>query len=143
MQQLPVKKLFDEATIPTTATPGSAGLDLYSEVRTTINEGERKLIPTGISMAIPEGMVGLVCPRSGLALNEGITVLNAPGIVDSDYRGQIGVVLINHGSKQVLIDRGERIAQMVFVKFVGMTPHEHDELDETERGDGGYGSTGK
>ncbi len=132
------------------ATAGSAGFDLpaaKSEIGTgwTLEPGERMLIPTGLFFAIPEGYEGQVRPRSGLALNDGLTVLNAPGTIDSDYRGEVGVILINLGHETVNIQPGDRIAQIVFARVA--TTDDLDltltnSLDETLRGEGGFGSTG-
>ena len=127
---------------PQHAHPGDAGADLTAEETITLHVGKHAVIPTGCSVAIPEGHVGQICPRSGLAARHAITVLNSPGIIDSGYRGEIGVVLINHGPEPVTIHEGDRIAQLVPL------PHSHpiytpvDKLDDTERGSGGYGSTG-
>ena len=132
-------------SLPAYATPGSVGLDLAAAVagEIVLEPGERVLIPTGLTMALPAGFEAQVRPRSGLALKHGVTVLNAPGTVDADYRGEIAVLLINHGSKAFTIARGERIAQMV------IAPVSHAELvlvtalPETARGSGGFGSTGR
>jgi dUTP pyrophosphatase len=101
------------------------------------------VIKTGIALAIPEGMVGLVCPRSGLALNHGITVLNSPGVIDSDYRGELMVILMNHGSAGFNISIGDRIAQLLITPVMRAVLHDGDDLSETERGSGGFGSTGR
>lgn len=127
---------------PKMATKGSAGVDLAATERLILNPGSYKLINTKLSMAIPEGYVGLICSRSGLACKRGIFVLNAPGIIDSDYRGEIGVILANFGSETLVIEPGDRIAQMVFVKYESISFLQVDSLDETERGDGGYGHSG-
>lgn len=130
--------------LPTYATPQSAGMDLRAnlDAPVTLHPMERRLIPTGLHIALPEGYEAQVRPRSGLALKKGITVLNAPGTVDADYRGEVGVLLINLSAEDFVVNDGERIAQMVIAR------HEHaefipvDVLDETERGEGGYGHTG-
>ncbi|MFP4562078.1 MAG: dUTP diphosphatase [Spirochaetia bacterium] len=131
--------------IPEYGSAYSAGADLKAAVEETVRlaPGERKLIPTGVRMELPEGFEAQVRPRSGLALKHGVTVLNAPGTVDSDYRGEIGVILINHGETFFEIERGDRIAQLVIspvttVDFVPIL-----ELNETARGAGGFGSTGR
>lgn len=120
-----------------------AGADLHSVDMHFLAPGERKLVNTGVSVAIPDGHVGLVCPRSGLAHKEGVTVLNAPGIVDAGYRGDIKVNLINHGEETVMIASGERIAQLVMVPFVAAVYTPVQTLPDSERGTGGHGSTGK
>ncbi len=126
------------------AHEGDAGVDLYSSGNFTVKPGERVLVPTGLKMAIPSGYEGQVRPKSGLALKRGITVLNTPGTVDAPYRGEVGVIIINHDRKDVFeIKKGEKIAQMVFnkveyVSFTGVAS-----LDATTRGEGGYGSTGR
>lgn len=130
--------------LPAAATPQSAGLDLLAAVAepVTVAPGHRVLIPTGIAIALPNGWEAQVRPRSGLALKHGITIVNAPGTIDSDYRGEIGVVLINHGDAPVAITRGMRIAQMVVARHATVAWDERPNLDTTARGTGGYGSTG-
>jgi len=128
--------------LPTRQTPQSAGLDLHANISVTILKGERTLVPTGIKVALPFGYEAQVRPRSGLALKHGITVLNAPGTIDADYRGEVGVLLINHGAQDFVIQRGDRIAQLVIAKVEMIDFQEADELPDTLRGDGGYGSTG-
>lgn len=130
--------------LPQFMSEGAAGADLCAFIKepTIILPGERKLIPTGIYMALPEGYEAQIRPRSGLALNHGITVLNAPGTIDSDYRGEIGVCLINLSNDPYEIKDGERIAQMVLAKYEQANFEIVDELDETERGQGGWGHTG-
>ena len=132
--------------LPAYGTPGAAGLDLRAalgegEVR-TLRPGERTLIPTGFAIAVPAGFEAQVRPRSGLALKHGVTCLNTPGTVDSDYRGEVGVILINHGQEPFSVRRGDRIAQLVLIHYQQVRWIETDSLDETERGDGGFGSTG-
>ena len=129
--------------LPTRQTPLSAGLDLHANISVTIQKGERALVPTGIRVALPFGYEAQVRPRSGLALKHGVTVLNAPGTIDADYRGEVGVLLINHGNEDFHIQRGDRIAQLVLTKVEMADLEEVDELPETPRGDGGYGSTGR
>lgn len=130
--------------IPARATPGSAGFDLHAAVDkpVCVCEGYRWRIPTGFAVQIPDGYVGLVCTRSGLAWREGITVLNAPGIIDADYRGELEVLLINLGHEMAELKRGDRIAQLVVVPAPLVAAIEVDALDETER-KGGFGSTGR
>lgn len=131
--------------LPVQATSGSAGMDLRASLKRglTIKPGERKLIPTDLFIALPEGYEFQVRPRSGLALKEGITVLNTPGTVDSDYRGNVGVILINLSDKDFKVKSGDRIAQGVVAKYETVVWAEVEELDETERGEGGFNSTGK
>ena len=132
-----------DLALPTRQTPQSAGLDLHANISVTISKGERTLVPTGIKVALPLGYEAQVRPRSGLALKHGITVLNAPGTIDADYRGEIGVLLINHGVEDFTIQRGDRIAQLVIAKVEMIDFQEVDELPDTPRGNGGYGSTGR
>lgn len=125
------------------AHEGDAGADLRSVEDTIITPNSRILVHTGLHMAIPDGYVGMVCPRSGFALKHGVTVLNAPGIVDSGYRGEVGVILLNTSEQTVTVRKGDRIAQMVFVPYVHMAFEHVESLPETDRGEGGFGSTGK
>ncbi len=128
--------------LPAYARAGDAGLDLLAAAPVTLPPGGRELVPTGLRVAIPEGYAGLVLPRSGLALRAGVTVLNAPGLIDSGYRGEIGVLLINHGGAAVTLSRGERIAQLVIQPVARATLVEVRELEGSQRGTGGFGSTG-
>ena len=130
--------------LPTYATPQSAGMDLRANLDepVTLHPLERKLIPTGLHMALPEGYEAQVRPRSGLALKHGLTVLNTPGTIDADYRGEIGVVLINLSLQDFVVNDGERIAQMVIARHEQGDFVVVEELDATERGEGGYGHTG-
>jgi len=130
--------------LPEYATAGAAGVDLRANIDApiTLAPGERKLIPTGIYIGLPDGYEAQVRPRSGLALKHGISVCNTPGTIDPDYSGQIGVVLINHGQENFIVNDGERIAQMIISKFERAEWDVVEELDETERGEGGYGHTG-
>lgn len=137
-----VKRLDSELPLPCRAHPGDAGVDLYARQAVTLAPGERRLVPTGLAVAIPEGHAGLVVPRSGLALRHGVGVVNAPGLIDAGYRGELGVILVNHGQDQVTFERGERIAQLVVVAVAQPDLVEVDELPPTPRGDGGFGSTG-
>jgi dUTP pyrophosphatase len=129
--------------LPSYATPGSAGLDLRSAEALTLKPGARALVPTGIAIALPNGFEAQVRPRSGLAVKHGVTVLNSPGTIDADYRGEIKVPLINHGSEEFVIARGDRIAQMVVAAVVLAELVNVEVLDETSRGGGGFGSSGK
>ncbi|MDO4959391.1 MAG: dUTP diphosphatase [Prevotellaceae bacterium] len=130
--------------LPQYATPQSAGMDLRAnnEEPITLRPLERKLVPTGLYIALPAGYEAQVRPRSGLALKHGITVLNSPGTIDADYRGEIGVLLINLSNEDFVINKGERIAQMVIARHEQVDFQLVEELDETERGAGGYGHTG-
>lgn len=131
--------------LPCYMTPHAAGMDLCADLDDdmVLKPGERKLVPTGLVIALPDGFEAQVRPRSGLALRHGIALVNSPGTIDPDYRGEIGVILINHGSEPFVVRRGERIAQMVFAPFVRAQLVEVDELDETTRGEGGFGHTGR
>lgn len=135
-------KIFPEAVIPDYQTQGAAGLDLSSAVYIQINPGERHCVNTGLAIELPIGYEGQVRSRSGLALTLGLTVLNSPGTIDSDYRGQIKVILINFGAKVVNIKPGDRIAQLVIAPVAKINVLEVDELSETSRGSDGFGSTG-
>ena len=129
--------------LPAYATEASAGLDLRADAAVTLAPGERALVPTGISLAIPEGFEGQVRPRSGLALREGITCLNSPGTVDSDYRGEVAVILVNLGQKTVTVQRGDRIAQLVIAPVERAELREGPALSPSGRGAGGFGHTGR
>lgn len=130
--------------LPQYSTPQSAGLDLRASLDqpVVLQPGERSLIPTGIKLALPPGMEAQVRPRSGLAYKHGVTVLNAPGTIDADYRGDIGVILVNHGNVAFTVEDGSRIAQIVLAKYEQVEWKEVRELTGTNRGDGGFGSTG-
>ena len=130
-------------SLPGYSTPGSAGMDLLAAVALSIPPGGRALVPTGLCIALPEGFEMQIRPRSGLALKHGVTVLNTPGTVDSDYRGEIGVVLLNTGDAAFVIARGDRIAQAVFAPVTLAAWEEVVVLPETRRGPGGFGSTGR
>lgn len=132
------------ANIPTYATSGSAGADITAllDEPLVLQSGERALIPTGIALELPPHYEAQVRPRSGLAAKAGVTVLNSPGTIDSDYRGEITVILINHGSEPFIIKSGDRIAQLIITPVVQASFSLADELDSTERGGGGFGSTG-
>lgn len=132
--------------LPSYQSDGAAGLDLCAAVPheqpVTLDPGTRGLIPTGLAIALPISHEAQIRPRSGLALKHGISVLNAPGTIDSDYRGEIGIILINHGAEPFVISRGDRIAQMVIAPVTQAVFFESDDLSETERGTGGFGSSG-
>lgn len=131
--------------LPQYATPLSAGLDLRAnlEAPITLQPMERRLVPTGLRIALPEGYEAQVRPRSGLALKHGITLLNTPGTIDADYRGEIGVIMVNLSTEPFTVEDGERIAQLVIARYEQAEWQETDVLDETERGEGGFGHTGK
>ena len=128
--------------LPAYATSGAAGMDVVSAEDVTIAPGARHAVATGLALAIPQGYEVQVRPRSGLALKHGITVPNTPGTIDSDYRGELKVILINHGTEPFAIQRGDRIAQLVLAPVVQAMWEEVAELDATDRGEGGFGSTG-
>ena len=130
---------------PERASPGASGFDLRASVPApvTIPPGGRTLVPTGIAIALPSGYEGQVRPRSGWALKQGCTLLNSPGTIDADYRGEIGVIVVNHGTEAVTIGRGDRIAQLVVQRLPEVTLVAVDELPGTERGAGGFGHTGR
>lgn len=138
---------FEGLALPAYETPLSAGMDLRAAIAenepVTLKPGERALVPTGMAIALPAGTEAQVRPRSGLALKHGITCLNSPGTVDADYRGELKVILINHGQEPFVIHRGERIAQMVIAAHLQAAWIQVDALSETQRGVGGFGSTGK
>ncbi|MCI6443705.1 MAG: dUTP diphosphatase [Clostridia bacterium] len=140
-----VKKLKPDATVPTMGSKFAAGADLYSaeDADVVIEPSETKFIGTGLAMEIPEGYVGLVYARSGLACKRGLAPANKVGVVDSDYRGEIKVALHNHGKEAQTVEKGERIAQMVIAPYLSVNYEEADALSETERGEGGFGSTGR
>jgi dUTP pyrophosphatase len=134
----------EDLPLPSYATEHSAGMDLLASVRndTTLQPGEYAIIPSGIAIALPDGFEAQVRPRSGLAAKHGISVLNAPGTIDADYRGEIGVILINHGNQPFVIERGMRIAQMVIAPYTRCQWQETESLENSARGAGGFGSTG-
>lgn len=137
-------KLTKNASVPEYATSGAAAVDLRAanEEDITIAPSERKLIPTGLAMSIPQGIVGIIAARSGLACKKGIALSNSIGVIDSDYRGEIGVSLFNTSSEPFTVSFGDRIAQMMFIPVAKASFTVCDSLDETDRGEGGFGSTG-
>lgn len=143
---VPMRKLPHGADLPmpSRATPGSAGVDLMAAVGEPmiLEAGARSVVPAGIAVALPDGYEGQIRPRSGLAARHGVTVLNSPGTIDSDYRGEIGVILINLGDKPFRVDRGMRIAQLVVAPVTAIRWHTVAELPATTRAEGGFGSTG-
>jgi len=141
--RIAVKRLDPDVPLPRYARASDAGLDLHAVARVVIEPGARALVGTGLALAIPPGYAGLVLPRSGLALRRGVTVLNAPGLIDAGYRGEVQVLLINHDpTETVMLERGERIAQLVIAAVESVDLVEVDYLSSTERGPGGFGSTG-
>ena len=142
MSELPFKRLDENATLPVRAYPGDAGLDLAAAERVELAPGARALVGTGLAVAIPEGHAGFVQPRSGLAANHGITIVNSPGLVDSGYRGELKVILLNTDSAHTfVVEPGMRIAQLVVVPVTTPLPIEVAELPDTERGEKGFGSS--
>jgi len=153
-KQLPTKMASEHATLPTYGSEQAAGMDLYADLHPRdadqefpnlefvheLKPGERKLVKTGISTVIPNNFYGRVAPRSGLAYKHGIDVM--AGVIDSDYRGEIGVILINHGDEPFIIKHGDRIAQMIITPYLTLDPVPYQELPDTDRGEGGFGSTG-
>jgi dUTP pyrophosphatase len=141
--RLPFRRLDSEASLPSFARPGDAGLDLASAIDLEVSPGGRALVPTGIAVAIPVGYAGLVLPRSGLASRAGLTMANSPGLIDSGYRGEVTCAVVNlDRAKPVRIERGDRIAQLVIVPIPVVRPEWAGELPPSERGPGGFGSTG-
>ena len=141
--QIAVLRLDSDLPLPAYAHPGDAGADLLTTVDVTLRPGERAMVPTGIALALPEGYVALVHPRSGLAAKHGLSIVNAPGTIDAGYRGEIKVMLINHDpAEPIELRRGDRIAQVVVQRFEQARFVEVSELADSARGSGGYGSTG-
>lgn len=140
-----IKKLRENAVVPTYGSADAAGADLYAAIdaSVTIAPGETKLIPTGLAFEIPKGYAGFVHARSGLASKRGLAPANKVGVIDSDYRGEVMTALHNHGSESQTIEPGERIAQMVIAPYITANFILSDSLDDTERGEGGFGSTGR
>ena len=138
-----VHKLDKELPTPERAHAGDAGLDLRARESVALDPGDRGMVPTGIAIAIPRGHAGLVVPRSGLAARHGIGVVNAPGLIDAGFRGEVHVILVNHGTERVELARGDRIAQLVVLPVAMVSLELVDELPATDRGAGGFGSTGR
>ena len=145
MEKVAVKKLRPGAKMPTFGSREAAGADLYAclEEPVTIEPGKTVFLPTGLSMALPKGYVGLVYARSGLACKQGLAPANKVGVIDSDYRGEFMIALHNHGTEARVVEHGDRIAQLVVTPVIQADYYEADTLDETSRGTGGFGSTGK
>ena len=144
MTKILIKRLSKEVPLPKYETQGSSGMDLSANVKSSINiaPGKKEIIPTGIAVSIPKGFEIQIRPRSGLAAKHNITVLNTPGTIDADYRGELKIILINFGHETFKIEKGSRIAQMVLCPVVKAKFEEVDNLDDTKRGRGGFGSTG-
>jgi dUTP pyrophosphatase len=143
MEELQFIRLSEKATLPTRAHDGDAGLDLYAAEGARIGPGQRVSVGTGLSVAIPQGLAGLVVPRSGLALKHGISLVNSPGVIDSGYRGEVRVLLLNtDATSEFRLAAGDRIAQLLLIPVATASPLEADSLDETLRGSGGFGSSG-
>ena len=140
--ELAVRRLRPDAVLPSYAHPGDAGLDLVAVEAVRLGPGERAAVPTGLAVAIPDGWVGLVHPRSGLARRHGLTVANAPGTIDAGYRGEVQVLLVNLGSDPVEVAAGERVAQLLLQQVGRAQVIEVEDLGDTARGAGGFGSTG-
>ena len=140
---LRIRKVAADAVIPRYAHPGDAGLDLFAAEEVEIPPGESRMVHTGIAVQVPPGSEAQVRPRSGLALKYQVTVLNSPGTVDEGYRGEVGVILINHGNAPFTVNKDMRIAQMVIKPVLTVEVEEADELTQTARGNGGFGSTGE
>ena len=142
MIELPIRRLREDAVVPTRAYAGDAGLDLTACERMELLPGERATVPTGLAVAIPDGYAGFVQPRSGLAERHGVTIVNTPGLVDAGYRGELRVILLNTDEREpFVVEPGMRIAQLVVLPVAGVDPVEVEELPESERGVRGFGST--
>jgi len=142
MLKVKIKRIKDNAVIPSYAHAGDSGVDLYSAEDYLLKPNERILVSTGIKIAVPKGYEAQVRPKSGLALNHGLSIVNTPGTIDSGYRGEVGVIAVNLGKEDIKIEKGKKIAQMVFNKVEEAEFEEVDELENTKRGAGGFGSTG-
>ena len=144
MSEIAWLRMHDDARLPTQAHANDAGFDLYASEATTLAPGQREAVGCGFAIALPDGLAALVLPRSGLALKAGLTVLNAPGLIDAGYRGEIKVILINHDPTTThAITGGDRIAQLVIIALPTVAFAEHDSLPDSTRGTGGFGSTGQ
>ncbi len=146
--KIPIKILRSkelQITLPKYATPGSAGMDIYAAIedKLVIPPNQTRLVSTGFQIELPQGYEAQIRPRSGLAINHNVGILNSPGTIDSDYRGEVKIIIRNFGSTDFIIHRGDRIAQMVIAPYVRATWEEVKDLDETQRGSGGFGHTGK
>lgn len=144
MTKIQIKRISEKVLIPKYETPGSSGMDIaaYIEKNIIIEPGEKALVPTGFTLSVPKGYEVQIRPRSGLAVKKNISVLNTPGTIDSDYRGEVKVILVNFGKEKFVVENGSRIAQMVVCPIVQATLQEVEDLTKTKRGTGGFGSTG-
>ena len=140
--EVKIKRIHDDALLPMQANPGDAGMDLYSIEAALIPSGEAKLVRTGLQIELPKGTEAQIRPRSGLALKHSLTVLNSPGTIDEGYRGEIGVIIINHGKETFIVEKSMRIAQMVIQTVPVVQLTEVNELSQSERGTSGFGSSG-
>ena len=145
MSKILIKRLNKNLPLPKYETAGSSGLDIYADIDDDqiLKPGEHRVVPTGIALTVPKGYEIQVRPRSGLAAKNGISIVNSPGTIDADYRGEIKIILFNHGNKNFMINNKDRIAQMVLTPIIKMELEETNELPESIRGEGGFGSTGK
>lgn len=145
MTTVKIKKLHADAVVPRYMTAHAAGVDLHAvlDEPLPLPVGQRTLVPTGLAMELPDGFEGQVRPRSGLALKKGIALVNSPGTIDADYRGEVGIIMINHGQETVVIEPGERIAQLIIAPVTRVEFTEVVDLEETDRGAGGFGHTGR
>ena len=143
MVDIKIEKIFSDAILPSYAHLGDAGMDVFSYETYILKPGERRLFKTGLKVEISEGYEMQIRPRSGLALNHGVTVLNTPGTIDAGYRGEVGVILINHAEKVYSIKKGDKIAQVVISSVERAVLEEVEKLEESSRGESGFGSTGK
>jgi dUTP pyrophosphatase len=142
MTKIKIKKLNPNAITPHYAHDGDAGMDVYSTINFSLKPNHRAAIPTGLSFELPKGFEIQIRPKSGIALKAGVTMINAPGTLDSGYRGELKVIMINHSSEDYQIKKGEKIAQIVFARYEEAELEETEEISETARGSGGFGSTG-
>ena len=142
MLKVKIQRLDKSLPLPSYKTPFSAGMDLYSRIDVVLRRGEITLVPTGIAISLPEGYEAQIRPRSGLALKHGLTLLNTPGTIDADYRGEIALIMINVGKEDFVVEKGMRLAQMVITRYEKVEFEEVDALPDSQRGTGGFGSTG-
>ncbi|HOA90538.1 MAG: dUTP diphosphatase [Bacillota bacterium] len=142
MLKVKIQRLDNSLPLPSYKTPFSAGMDLYSRIDVVLKRGEITLVPTGIAISLPEGYEAQIRPRSGLALKHGLTLLNTPGTIDADYRGEIALIMINVGKEDFVVEKGMRLAQMVITRYEKVEFEEVDALPDSQRGTGGFGSTG-
>ena len=142
MLKVKIQRLDNSLPLPSYKTHFSAGMDLYSRIDVVLKRGEITLVPTGIAISLPEGYEAQIRPRSGLALKHGLTLLNTPGTIDADYRGEIALIMINVGKEDFVVEKGMRLAQMVITRYEKVEFEEVDALPDSQRGTGGFGSTG-